>query len=176
MKLLIHDTTPKQKSALLKAFGGSQDLQLISNDGNIHPCNGCFACWVKTPTKCVIRDGYHTMPASLRDAEEVILVSECVYGMYSPFVKNVLDRSIGYSHPYFTERGGEMHHKLRYKRELPLRVCFYGETTEAEQETAKKIVYANALNFNGKVQEISFYNSFEELVTARKKGTAGGEA
>ena len=55
---------------------------------------------------------------------EMLIISKCVYGSYSPFVKNVLDRSISYIHPYFTVKNGEMHHQQRYKRDFRLKVVF----------------------------------------------------
>ncbi|WP_407654270.1 MULTISPECIES: hypothetical protein [Caproicibacterium] len=35
----------------------------------------------------------------LSQCDELILISKCCYGGFSPFVKNVLDRSIPYIHP-----------------------------------------------------------------------------
>ena len=32
--------------------------KIIKPQEPIHPCIGCFGCWVKTPGKCVIHDGY----------------------------------------------------------------------------------------------------------------------
>lgn len=125
---------------------------------------------MKTPTECVIKDGYDTTPAKCRDASEVMIISECVYGMYSPFVKNVLDRTIGYIHPYFVQRGGEMHYKLRYEKELTMKVFFYGDNTYEEQELAKKIVHANQLNINLKILRISFAKKQEDVLS-QIKGT-----
>ena len=34
------------------------DYRVIMPQGTIHHCVGCFGCWVKTPGKCVIHDGY----------------------------------------------------------------------------------------------------------------------
>ena len=55
-----------------------------------------------------------TFAALWDGADELIIITENYYGTYSPFVKAVLDRSIGLSTPLSTYRGGQMHHTLRY--------------------------------------------------------------
>ena len=115
--------------------------------GPLHPCTGCFGCWVRTPGRCVIPDGYQNTGIAMSRCDRLILVSRCCYGSLSPFVKGVLDRAISYVHPDFVFRDGEMHHKRRYQDRFTLSAWFYGEDiTRAEQETARGIIAANALN------------------------------
>ena len=95
---------------------------------------------------------------------ELIFVSRCYYGSVSPFVKTVQDRAISYIHPDFVIRKGEMHHKRRYDNVISLSAYFYGDNiTDAEQKTARKILEANADNYDGRVKDIYFYRSAEEL-------------
>lgn len=95
---------------------------------------------------------------------ELILVSQCCYGSVSPFVKTVQDRAISYIHPDFALRKGEMHHKRRYKNIITISAYFYGEhITESEKATARNIIAANADNYDGKVKNICFYKTTEEL-------------
>lgn len=57
-----------------------------------------------------------------------------------------------------------MHHKRRYSNVIQLSAYYYGETvTDAEKETARKILQANADNYDGRVKNIYFYKSAEEL-------------
>ncbi len=162
MKLLIHDLESKD---FKKIFPNQlDDTIIISDDGTIHHCIGCFGCWIKTPAACVIRDKYGDMGEYLSKCQEVILISKCCYGGFSPFVKNVLDRSISYIHPYFVIRNGEMHHRRRYKNHMDMRVWFYGENiTEKEKQTSKKLVKANSINLDCHVSSISFVNSIEKM-------------
>ena len=133
------------------------EYKIICPKGDIHHCIGCFGCWVKTPGKCVIHDGYEGMGIDMSKCSEMILVSKCCYGSPSPSVKMVLDRAISYVHPDFVISKGEMHHKPRYQNTLTLSAVFYGEgITEAEQETARLLVQANAVNLNGKVGSVRF--------------------
>jgi len=162
MKLLIHDLESKDFKELFPNH--LDDTMVISDDGTIHHCIGCFGCWIKTPAACVIRDKYGDMGEYLSKCKEIIIISKCYYGGFSPFVKNVLDRSISYIHPYFVIRNGKMHHRRRYKNHIDMKVCFYGENiTEKEKQTGEKLVKANSINLDCDISSISFVNSIEEM-------------
>ncbi len=138
--------------------------RIIYNNGNIRHCIGCFGCWVKTPGQCVIKDGYENVGELLSRCDELIIISECTYGGFSVFVKNVLDRAISYVSPYFTMRNNEMHHKRRYENIINISVYFYGENiTQSEKETAGELVLANATNFDAKVKGVLFFASADEV-------------
>ena len=155
MKLIIHDLKEKAFQELFPELLG--DIKVIADDTTIKPCIGCFGCWVKTPGMCIIKDGYSHMGEYLSRSDEVILISRCTYGGFSPFVKNVLDRSISYIHPYFEIRNGEMHHKHRYDHHFNLKVWFYGQDiSDLEKKTAEGIVKSNSINMNCKLKDITF--------------------
>lgn len=162
MKLIIHDLGRIQFERLLP--DPPDAIRIISNDGTIKNCIGCFGCWVKTPGACIIRDRYGDMGEWLAKSDEVIIISKCFYGGYSPFVKNVLDRSISYIHPYFETRNKEMHHKKRYDHKFETSVWFYGdEITDDEKVTANKLVVANSINMSSNVKSVQFVKSLEEI-------------
>lgn len=140
------------------------EYKVIKPEGNIRHCIGCFGCWVKTPGKCVIHDGYEGTGIDMSKCSELIIISKCCYGSVSPFVKTVQDRSISYIHPDFVIRKGEMHHKRRYKNVISVSAYFYGENiTDAEKELAKDLMQANADNYDGSVKSVNFYESAKEL-------------
>ena len=140
------------------------EYKLINPQGDIHHCVGCFGCWVKTPGKCVIHDGYEGTGMDLGKCTELILISRCCYGSVSPFVKIVQDRAISYIHPDFVIRNGEMHHKRRYKNMITLSAYFYGEDiTEIEKETAINVLQANVENYDGLIGDVYFCKTLEEL-------------
>ena len=122
MRLLIHDLNNEEFQELFTKQ--MSETMIISDNGTIRHCIGCFGCWVKTPAACVIRDDYGDMGENLSKCKDLIIISKCCYGGFSPFVKNVLDRSISYIHPYFVTRNGEMHHRRRYKNKINLHVLF----------------------------------------------------
>lgn len=162
MKLLIHDL---EKSEIKNIFKNSLDeMMVFSKDDLIHHCIGCFECWIKTPGVCVIEDDYKDMGGWLAKCEKLIIISKCSYGGFSPFVKNVLDRSIPYIHPYFVIINGEMHHRRRYQNNIDVQVCFYGDNlTEKEKHTAQKLVEANAINLYWEINSISFIEKPAEM-------------
>ena len=88
MKLLIHDLKDEEVKEVFPSV--LEDIKIISDDGTIHACIGCFGCWVKTPAACIIRDKYGDMGEYLSKCQELIIISKCFYGEFSPFIKNVV--------------------------------------------------------------------------------------
>ena len=55
MKLLIHNMNDEEWSKVCENY---KEWEVISDNGTIKPCIGCFGCWLKEPGECVIKDGY----------------------------------------------------------------------------------------------------------------------
>jgi multimeric flavodoxin WrbA len=160
MRLIIHDLTDEE----FKSLGlHTEDQIIVSKHTPIRHCIGCFGCWLKTPGACVIRDNYGDMGQKISKCSEVLVISRCVYGGFSPFVKNIFDRSISYMHPFFTKRNHEMHHRRRYGNKIKFQVWFYGDTTSQEQATANKLIKANGINFDVDSYDLEFYPNIEKL-------------
>ena len=135
----------------------------------VKPCVGCFGCWLKTPGKCVIKDNDSTFGIIMPHVKGVIVISELVFGGFSPNIKAIFDRSIGFILPFFCNVNGEMHHKQRYKKRPDLTYMFYGQNcTQAEKDIAQKLTKANAINFGADNYSTLFYNSFQEILEELK--------
>lgn len=157
MKLIITDI----KDFKIPVIG---EHKVIKPDSMIKHCIGCFGCWIKTPGECVIKDGYNCTGWDMSKCDELIMVSECLYGGFSAFVKKVQDRCISYVRPDFAIVDNEMRHRQRYFNKIKLTAHFYGEDiSEEEKCTAEKIVRANAKNFYAKVEKVLFYRNVSEL-------------
>lgn len=178
MQLIIHDMNREEfqriyekleNGAIRKVIGkrkeknenwienNEEEVKIISDENKIKNCMGCFCCWIKNPGRCILKDGYENLAELYSKAEKITIISKCCYGTYSPFVKNVLDRSIPYLLPFFKLKNNEMHHTIRYKKKLLLEVYFYGkDLTELEKNTAEKTVKANCINLNVKKFNVSF--------------------
>lgn len=137
MNVIIHDLEKEKFQTLF--YNINEDTCIISNNEKIRNCIGCFGCWVKSPGSCVIKDGYDNMGEILSKANKLIIISQCCFGGYSPFVKNILDRSISYLLPFFKIIDNETHHRQRYKKDLSLSVYFYGEHISQQESKRKKI-------------------------------------
>lgn len=161
MKMIIHDLSQQDFAAL---YTSKDTDTIISDNGSIRNCIGCFGCWVKTPGVCILKDGYHNMGELLAKCDKLVMISKCIYGSYSPFIRNIWDRSLPYLLPYFVSKNEETHHKNRYKNEIELSLHFYGENiSESEQKTAKALVKANAINFYMSESNIFFYKDFRDM-------------
>ena len=154
MDLLIHDLKKEEWEKISAEYEG---WKIISDNGQIRPCVGCFGCWVNSPGECVIKDGYDKMGMLIHEADELLVMSRYTYGGFSSFVKNVFDRSIGWVLPFFEMINDEMHHKRRYPESKPISVIFRGDSfTSEDKERAVKYVNAVCTNFHGTVKDIVF--------------------
>ena len=157
-RLIVYDLD--EKNELLLSEWKETD-QLLSADPMVKDCLGCFNCWIRTPGSCMIKDRCSVLPGYLANADEVVIISPVVYGSYSPRIKGVLDRSIGYLLPFFRIIGNEMHHQMRYQNPFKFRVLFYGECDSLEKETARKLVEANGINLGAGSVEVRFLETPE---------------
>lgn len=160
MHIWIYDTATAPQNLTETIF--------VNANENAAYCKGCFACWLKTPGKCIMSDRLEFLGSKIMQADSVTIVSECFYGGFSPNVKRVLDRCIPGVMPFFvTKRNGEgkreQHHSARYPNRMKLTVCFYGNISESEKELARKLVEANGLNYWAKSTEVLFAESEEEV-------------
>ncbi|MDR0840251.1 MAG: flavodoxin family protein [Christensenellaceae bacterium] len=156
--LILHDLPQSEAEALLSNLWAG--CTVFSASPAVHPCIGCFGCWIKTPGKCVIDDRGAGFLTLLPAQDEVVLLSRMVFGGVSPDIKAVLDRSIGFMLPYFCDRQGEMHHARRFDAAPRFRYVFYGpDITPEEKATAQKLAAANALNFGAERWSVQFYQS-----------------
>ncbi len=170
MNLVIHDLSEKEWNKISADYEG---WKVVSDNGPISPCIGCFCCWRKTPGECVIKDGYENMGALIHYADEVVVISRYTYGGFSAFVKNVFDRCIGYVLPQFEVIKGETHHKRRYDEDKAFTFIFYGHELNMEQkESARQYVEAVCANIRGHIEELEFWEFGEEIETPERTSKA----
>ena len=152
--LVIHDLDPAEWDKISEEYSG---WNVVTDNGSIHPCIGCFSCWNRTPGKCVIHDGYEKMGSLIHHAGEVAVISRYTYGGFSGSVKGVFDRCLGYVLPQFEITKGETHHKKRFDEDKPFTFIFYGPAlTEADKESARSYVHAVCTNIRGHVKDVIF--------------------
>ncbi|MBE5961279.1 MAG: flavodoxin family protein [Lachnospiraceae bacterium] len=163
MKVILHDLTKEEISGSIQS--SKEELVILTKkEKEPHYCIGCFGCWIKNPGECVIKDGYEHMGEYVGNCEEFIIISKCIYGEFSPYVKTLIDRSISTCHPFFTKREGMMHHRLRYDNNPKLTVYCYSEgLTEEEKRTFTNRCKAMAIDLGTKVPFIHFINGKQAL-------------
>ncbi len=85
-------------------------------DLEIASCVGCFACWTKTPGRCVIDDGVGEITRRAIGSGLLVYATPVVFGGYASPLKHALDRMICLVSPLFRVVDGEVHHRPRYPR------------------------------------------------------------
>ncbi|MDD3921191.1 MAG: flavodoxin family protein [Eubacteriales bacterium] len=159
-KLLIHDLAEGELERLGVDTSG---YYVIPANAKAAACKGCFGCWLKTPGKCVYQDQFQYLGATIAQCAQVTVISGNCYGGYSPVVKRCFDRGISSSLPFFTYRGGRIHHSLRYRGKPALTVYFYGDVNETERGIAAKLVKANGCNMGSTDTKCVFVGDLREL-------------
>jgi len=116
---------------------------------NIKPCRGCFACWLKHPGTCAIKDDEEPILRALASSDLVVWMTPLAFGGYGPTLKKALDRVIPILLPFFIKVEGELHHPQRYPRRRSLLV--FGTQAKPDEEAERifhGLVQRNALNLN----------------------------
>jgi len=141
--------------------------EVFDLDGlDIKPCRGCFACWLKHPGTCAIRDGQEPILRSQAAADVVVWLTPIVFGGYSAALKKALDRSIPNALPFFVKRHGEIHHPMRYaKRQAFLAFGTLPSPDPEAERIFRDLVHRNAINLAA--------TATESLVVAGGAGAEG---
>ncbi len=126
MKILAINGSPRGKNSntdkllipfLQGAQAGNADVEEIYlSQKNIKGCQGCFACWVKTPGKCILKDDMPELLDKVNMADVIIFATPLYdFGM-SGQMKIFVDRLIPLMEPFFVEKNGKMAHPIRRNR------------------------------------------------------------
>ena len=84
---------------------------------DLAPCTGCFGCWTRTPGECVFKDASRDIVRYYVCSDVVVCATPVTFGGYSSLLKTVIDRTmLPVLDSRFTVIGGEVHHRLRYRR------------------------------------------------------------
>ena len=94
---------------------------------NIKPCVGCFACWKKTPGKCVISDDMSAVLEKIISADIIAWSFPLYYFSIPGGLKNVIDRQLPMNLPFMVagaESGGHpSHYDLSHQRHVVISTC-----------------------------------------------------
>ncbi len=115
----------------------------------IHPCLGCFGCWVQTPGQCLRDDAARDIAAAIINSDLTIYLTPVTFGGYSSELKKALDRAICLVSPFFIKVQKEIHHRPRYEQYPRLLGIGVSERVDAESERIfRTLVGRNALNLH----------------------------
>jgi len=123
LKIVAFNGSPRGRKsntdAIASAFlegaqeAGAQTQSFFLAEHKIKHCLGCLHCWLKTPGKCVQKDGMEPLLDAFIHADIAIMASPLYVDNVSGLMKNFIDRLIPYMNPHFvmTESGETGHEK-----------------------------------------------------------------
>ena len=122
MKIIVINGSPKGENSntlkLTHAFldgAAWSDVEIIDvSKADVEGCLGCFACWNKTPGKCVLIDDMSEILTKII-AADIIIWSFPLYCFGIPGnLKNLIDRSLPLNLPSMAEDNDSGGHPSRY--------------------------------------------------------------
>ncbi len=142
MNILVLNGSPKETKSntlrLTRAFleglntgknGRADVISIYKSD--IEPCRGCFACWTKTPGRCVIRDDMAELTEKYINADVVLWSFPLYYFGMPSQMKAFLDRLLPTNLPFMTVNEDETsghppRYDLSHQRHVLISTCgFY---------------------------------------------------
>ncbi|MCR4406394.1 MAG: NAD(P)H-dependent oxidoreductase [Anaerolineae bacterium] len=123
----------------------------ILHEMEIAFCAGCFGCWVRTPGRCVLQDGGHTVTRAFIQSDLAVFLTPVTFGGYSSQLKKAVDHLLPNILPFFRAVKGETHHQKRYAHYPNLLVL--GTLPHANDESERifiSLAEHNAINMNSR--------------------------
>jgi multimeric flavodoxin WrbA len=126
MKITAFNGSPQAEKGnthvMVEAFlagareAGAETENVFLARKKIHPCTGCFTCWLKTPGKCAIHDDMAELLSKTYASDLVIFAMPVYVDNVTGIMKNFMDRMIPAADPHFEkDAGGECRHNINSK-------------------------------------------------------------
>ena len=100
------------------------------------------------------------------ECSQLVLISRCVYGGFSPFIQDVLERCRMRFEPLLEIRYGRTHYKLNHTNKNPFGMvcCFYGDRiTKAEEDSARLLSVSNGISLQAVGVQVLFCDRMEKI-------------
>jgi len=96
---------------------GAEAENVFLAQKTIHPCRGCFACWTKTPGKCLQKDDIGELLDKIIQTDLLVFATPVYTDNVTGIMKNFMDRLIPLVDPHFEkDPEGEYRHVRRYQK------------------------------------------------------------
>lgn len=102
---------------------------------------------------------------------QLVLISRCVYGGFSPFVQGVLEKCRKQFGPFLEMRHGQTHYEVKSenKNTFGMVCCFYGDNiTPQEEQSARIQSVSDGISLQARGVKIVFYDTIDKI--SRLKG------
>jgi multimeric flavodoxin WrbA len=124
MKILAAQGSPRPKVSnteiLLQEFlsgarsAGAETETVYLQEKKIHPCVGCFTCWVKTPGVCIFKDDMPELLEKVRGCDILVYAFPLYNYNMTAIMKAFQERLLPLVHPHFVKTGVVYRHPPRY--------------------------------------------------------------
>ncbi len=124
MKILAINGSPRGETSnthtILTAFlkgaaaAGAETETVLLAKNTIHPCQGCWACWIKTPGRCIQNDDMESLLSKMWQCDLLILASPLYVDCVSAQLKTFMDRMLPGMLPNFVKINDVWRHPLRF--------------------------------------------------------------
>ena len=97
---------------------------------------------------------------------QLVLISRCVYGGFSPFVQGVLEKYKKHFGPFLEMRHGQTRYEVKSenKNTFGMVCCFYGDNiTPREKQSARIQSVSDGISLQANGVKIVFYDTIDKL-------------
>lgn len=160
--VIIKDCQEWDEFHILEQAKESDTYVLDLNRGAVRDCIGCWACWLKTPGRCVQKDLDDFYHAFFRADRAVFFLKESC-GFVNGNLKTLLDRMIVSVLPYIEYTSGEAMHVARYDK-TPVIEIYYQDTFSTNEVRELFIEYFKrvCVQFHWKLKCIGAISEYKE--------------
>jgi len=159
MKITVFNGSPRAEEGntdvMVQAFlegartAGAETEVIFLAHKKIHPCTGCYTCWLRTPGQCAIRDDMTELLPKVRDCDLVVFATSVYVDNVTGIMKNFMDRLIPDADPYFAkDANGECRHKINGKRPRMMVISNCGFPEQSHFQVLKLLFRRIARNMN----------------------------
>jgi NAD(P)H-dependent FMN reductase len=129
---------------------GAEVENVFLADREINPCIGCFACWFKTPGRCIHRDAMDQLLPKIVESDVIGFATPLYVDNVSGILKNFMDRLIPLVDPHMeTDEHGETRHlRIHEKPRYVLAVSNCGFPEQSHFEVLRVLFRRVARNMN----------------------------
>lgn len=128
---------------------------------NVRRCIGCTNCWLTSPGRCVIKDDYEELLKVYLRYDQVLFLTDTIYGNVVAQMKHVIDRMLPLATMYLRIEQGQLRHVPRYKKKLKMGLIYTGDL---QGNDLTPWFLRVMLNFHGTSLGVSSFDNRKEFL------------